>query len=91
MSSFTELGRPFTRIVFSSEFVDARKWLQNLPVTVVSVSKVDDGGSPIGTRAAKLNKNKKVIIGSHIDTVPAGGRFDGGGVIAALEVVIIWN
>ena len=44
---------------------------------MVSLAKVDDGGSLIGTRAAKLNKNKKVIIGSHIDTVPAGGRFDG--------------
>jgi N-carbamoyl-L-amino-acid hydrolase len=34
----------------------------------------------------------KVLIGSHIDTVPAGGRFDGiAGVIAALEVVHYLN
>ena len=39
LSSFTELGRPFTRIVFSSEFVDARKWLQNCFVDHGLVSK----------------------------------------------------
>ena len=38
------------------------------------------------------DEQKKVLIGSHIDTVPAGGRFDGvAGIIAALEVVHYLN
>ena len=51
---------------------------------------IDGGGNLIGTR--KVTKGEgtpgKVVIGSHIDTVAAGGRFDGiAGVVAGLETV----
>ena len=48
----------------------------------------DDAGNLIGLLKSKTNTEKVVIIGSHIDTVPSGGRFDGiAGVVAALCVV----
>ena len=55
---------------------------------------VDKGGNLIGLREAEehAHEQKKVILGSHIDTVSAGGQFDGvAGIVAALEVVHFLN
>ena len=99
LASFTEADRPYTRLVFSPEFDAARKWLADAFAGAGLVCHIDSGGNLIGTRTAHLKRangseadRTKVLIGSHIDTVPAGGRFDGiAGVIAALEVVHYLN
>jgi beta-ureidopropionase / N-carbamoyl-L-amino-acid hydrolase len=104
LASFTEADRPYTRLVFSPEFDAARSWLAGAFAAAGLVCHIDLGGNLIGTRIAnsELANSKladggkadrtKVLIGSHIDTVPAGGRFDGiAGVIAALEVVHYLN
>ena len=95
LASFTETDRPYTRLVFSPEFDAARNWLADAFAGAGLVCHIDSGGNLIGTRTAHLKRaneseadRAKVLIGSHIDTVPAGGQFDGiAGVIAALEVV----
>ncbi len=52
---------------------------------------VDQVGNLIGIRHGKTRK-EPVVMGSHIDTVPTGGRFDGAaGVVAGLEVVETLN
>ncbi|MDC1118495.1 Zn-dependent hydrolase [Alphaproteobacteria bacterium] len=104
LASFTEADRPFTRLVFSPEFDAARHWLADAFAAAGLFCHIDSGGNLIGTRTANLELanlrqagggkagRAKVLIGSHIDTVPAGGRFDGiAGVIAALEVVHYLN
>ena len=94
LASFTEAHRPYTRLVFSPEFDAARGWLGDAFAAAGLVCHIDSGGNLIGTRKAAggIADAAKVIIGSHIDTVPAGGRFDGiAGVIAALEVVHYLN
>jgi N-carbamoyl-L-amino-acid hydrolase len=104
LASFTEVDRPYTRLVFSPEFDAARNWLADAFAAAGLVCHIDSGGNLIGTRPANLNWGNleqaiegkagraKVLIGSHIDTVPAGGRFDGiAGVTAALEVVHYLN
>ena len=99
LASFTEADRPYTRLVFSPEFDAARHWLADAFAAAGLVCHIDSGGNLIGTRTANLKKangdkadGTKVLIGSHIDTVSAGGRFDGiAGVIAALEVVHYLN
>ena len=104
LASFTEADRPYTRLVFSPEFDTARNWLADVFAAAGLVCHIDSGGNLIGTRPANLEPvnlkqadggkadREKVLIGSHIDTVPAGGRFDGiAGVIAALEVVYYLN
>jgi len=49
---------------------------------------VDDGGNLIGRRPGTDPSLSEVWSGSHLDTVPQGGRFDGAlGVVAALEAV----
>ena len=87
LATMTEPERPYSRLVFSPEFDTARAWLEQQFLAAGLVCHIDDGGSLVGVRRGKAS-DKKVIIGSHIDTVPAGGRFDGiAGIVAALEVV----
>ena len=85
LAAMTERDRPFTRLVFSAEYKEARAWLQTQFEEVGLECQIDAGGNLIGTRKAANSAEppRKLIIGSHIDTVAAGGRFDGiAGVIA---------
>ncbi|MFU0789149.1 M20 family metallo-hydrolase [Virgibacillus proomii] len=52
----------------------------------------DGAGNIIGRLAGKEDTLPVIMSGSHVDSVPNGGHFDGTlGVIAALEVVEAWN
>ena len=54
--------------------------------------KVDSMGNIIARRAGKFNNAPSVITGSHLDTQPTGGKFDGVyGVLAGLEVIRTLN
>jgi N-carbamoyl-L-amino-acid hydrolase len=62
-------------------------WMRELGLSVT----VDAIGNVVGTRAG-TGEAKPVIIGSHIDTVRTGGRYDGNlGVLAGLEVIQTLN
>ena len=94
LAAMTEPGRPFTRLVFSAEYKEARAWLQTQFERVGLACQIDAGGNLIGTRktANQAESPQKLIIGSHIDTVATGGRFDGiAGVIAGLETIHFLN
>jgi len=50
--------------------------------------RVDGIGNLFARRAAEQPDHPPVLVGSHLDSQPTGGRFDGAyGVLAALEVV----
>lgn len=54
--------------------------------------RVDDFGNIYGRRAGTEPTLPPVLVGSHLDTVPGGGRFDGiVGIVAALEVASALN
>jgi len=94
LASMTEPDRPFTRLVFSPEYKQARAWLWSRFEAAGLECHIDAGGNLIGTRKAvgEAATSRKIIIGSHIDTVSAGGRFDGiAGVIAGLETIHFLN
>jgi len=60
------------------------KWLKELNLEIT----VDEMGNIFGKRAGKNNDLTPVLSGSHIDSQPKGGRFDGIlGVMTALEVL----
>ena len=60
-----------------------RDWMRDAGLTV----RVDTAGNTFGRRDGTDSSLPPLIIGSHTDSVPQGGRFDGAlGVIAALEV-----
>ncbi len=63
-------------------------WLRGAGLEV----SVDAIGNIFGRRAGRNPERLPVAAGSHIDTQPSGGRFDGNfGVLAALEVVRTLN
>lgn len=88
LAAFTDPERPYTRRSFSPRFLEGRDWLaQRFRAAGLTVS-VDPAGNLIGRLAGTDPNAATIMIGSHSDTVPSGGRFDGvAGVIAALEVV----
>jgi N-carbamoyl-L-amino-acid hydrolase len=93
LAAMTEPDQPFTRLVFSVEYNIARTWLRSKFEDAGLECDIDAGGNLIGTRKAVTEEApQKVVIGSHIDTVAAGGRFDGiAGVVAGLETIHYLN
>ena len=80
------------RLALSDEDRRARdllvRWLREAGCAV----RVDDLGNIYGRRAGADPVAAPVVCGSHLDTVPTGGRFDGAlGVLGALEVVRAMN
>ena len=87
LEEMTDQDNLYTRIVFSEKFYEARSWLKNEYQKLGLKVSTDEAGNLIGLLNSKTDTDKVVIIGSHIDTVPSGGRFDGiAGVVAALCV-----
>ena len=87
LADITEPGRPWTRRAFTPIFLEGRKWLEKAMQDAGAVTEIDAAGNLIGTIPGKRPELGTIMLGSHSDTVPAGGRFDGiAGVIVALEV-----
>ena len=81
-------GGGVTRLALSDEDKRARdlfvKWLKELDLEIT----IDEMGNIFGRRPGKNNDLPPVVTGSHIDSQPKGGRFDGIlGVMGALEVM----
>ena len=88
LEKITEQEQPFTRLVFSKEFYDGRSWLNKQYKSLNLSISTDEAGNLIGLLKADSKTDKVVLIGSHIDTVPSGGRYDGiAGVVSALCVM----
>lgn len=64
------------------------QWLENNGLQV----RIDDFGNIYGRKEGKNPHAAPILIGSHLDTQPEGGRFDGIlGVLAGLEVLATLN
>src|SRR5699024_3791766 len=92
MLQMAEIGKTengvVTRIALTNENKQARdlfmQWMENLGLHV----RYDDFGNMYGRLEGTDSDAPALMIGSHLDSVPKGGRFDGVlGVLAALEVV----
>ena len=81
-------GGGVQRLTLTDEDKQARdlfvKWLKELDLEIT----IDEMGNIFGKRAGKNNDLAPVMSGSHIDSQPKGGRFDGIlGVMGPLEVL----
>lgn len=86
LAEITEPGRPYTRRAFTPMFLRGREWLVRRFEAAGLETRIDASGNLIGRRRGRTG-GKTIMLGSHSDTVPDGGRFDGiAGVSAALEV-----
>jgi beta-ureidopropionase / N-carbamoyl-L-amino-acid hydrolase len=65
-----------------------RSWCEDAGLSVT----VDQMGSMFGHRPGREPDRPPVVIGSHLDSQPTGGKFDGAlGVLAALEAIRTLN
>ena len=75
------------RTAYSAEDLAARQWVQEAMQTAGMTVTTDAAGNMIG-RYDGTEDLPAFATGSHIDTVPTGGRYDGAlGVLAGIEVV----
>jgi beta-ureidopropionase / N-carbamoyl-L-amino-acid hydrolase len=75
-----------TRVAFSDEDIEACVWLGNRIEEAGLLADDDDVGNMYGTLPCADANAKTLLLGSHLDSIPNGGRFDGSvGVLAALE------
>jgi beta-ureidopropionase / N-carbamoyl-L-amino-acid hydrolase len=76
---------PYTRRAFTEIYKLARAWLNKEMKAAGLKVQLDAGANLIGRREGK--RPEAIVLGSHIDTVLGGGRFDGiAGVLAAVEI-----
>lgn len=65
-----------------------KKWMSEIGLEVYE----DQAGNVFGRLSGKNPSLPVVLVGSHVDTVPNGGHFDGTlGVLTALEVAQVWT
>lgn len=76
------------RPTFSQAHLAARKWFRTEIEQSGLEFHMDGAGNHSAVLACERSEAPTLLLGSHLDSVPNGGRFDGAlGVIAALEVL----
>jgi len=80
-------GRGVTRIALSDSHIAAKEWLTRRMREAEMEVRMDAATNVVGKYRCSSQRDRKVVaIGSHLDTVPQGGIFDGAlGVLAGLE------
>jgi N-carbamoyl-L-amino-acid hydrolase len=87
LGSITEPNRPYTRRSFSPLFDEGRAWLDARMGAAGLGTRIDAAGNLIGRRDGSDAARGAIVVGSHSDSVAAGGRFDGmAGVIGGIEI-----
>ena len=87
LGAITEPERPYTRRAFSPLFDAGRAWLAERMRAAGLATHVDAAGNLIGRRQGRRAEHPAIVVGSHSDSVPAGGRFDGmAGVAAGIAI-----
>jgi allantoate deiminase len=75
-----------SRFAWTPELAEANTWLVGRLESLGLETEIDSAGNVFGRWYE--GEGKAVLVGSHLDTVPRGGRYDGAlGVLAAVEVV----
>jgi N-carbamoyl-L-amino-acid hydrolase len=91
----SEFGRPpggtfadgVTRVGYSDADVAGRAYVVQLMRAAGLEPRVDPAANIIGRRAGRDTAARAILFGSHVDSVPSGGNFDGPlGTLAAIEV-----
>jgi len=87
LAAFTSATPGVTRLAWTREHLDALDWLLGRAREAGMEAELD----PVGNLIARWEgegDGKALALGSHVDSVPDGGRFDGSlGVLSALNAV----
>lgn len=81
-------GQGVTRLAFSDADQASRQWLRDIWTNMGLSTHIDGAGNVVGT----VGSPPYVLLGSHTDTVPQGGQYDGIlGVLAATVIAYRWK
>jgi len=87
LADITDPARPYTRRSFTALFLEGRAFLAQRFAEAGLATRIDTAGNLIGRIEGQNPELGVIAIGSHSDTVPSGGRFDGiAGVATGLEI-----
>lgn len=92
LSTFTATpGHGTTRLTYSSEDLQARQYIKGKMKEYGLTVREDGFGNIFGKLEGTLKEGPSVLVGSHFDSVPNGGSYDGpAGVVAGLEVAALF-
>lgn len=90
--SLSEIGKTKAggvhRPAFSEAHLEARSWFKKGIDEAELTFHIDPAGNHSALLTNGSRNSRTILIGSHLDSVPNGGRFDGAlGIISALEVL----
>lgn len=92
LSRIGKTERGISRVAFSPEDMDGKRWLASKLSGAGLNVRIDRVGNVFGRYVPKHLEGMwrpAILIGSHIDTVPEGGMFDGAlGVLGGLECIL---
>ncbi len=100
LEELSRFGRPpggtfadgVSRLAYSAADIDGRRYVMQLMRDAGLATRVDTAGNMIGRRAGLVSDLLPIVFGSHVDSVPNGGNFDGAlGVLASIEAVDALN
>ena len=96
LETLSAFGRPaggsfadgVSRVAYSDADVLGRSYVIDLMKAAGLETRIDPAGNIFGRRASSDRSLPPILFGSHIDSVPAGGNFDGDlGSLASLGVI----
>jgi beta-ureidopropionase / N-carbamoyl-L-amino-acid hydrolase len=87
LAEITDPARPYTRRSFTALFLEGRSLIAQRFADAGMTTRIDTAGNLIGRIEGTHPTLGVIAVGSHSDTVPSGGRFDGiAGVATGLEI-----
>ncbi|HSC28025.1 MAG TPA: Zn-dependent hydrolase [Vicinamibacterales bacterium] len=96
IEALSRFGRPadgtfesgVSRVAYSDADIAGRKYLMELMRAARLEPRIDAAGNILGRREGRDRSAPPIVFGSHIDSVPSGGNFDGDlGSLAALGAI----
>ena len=88
LGRFGETPYGMDRLAFSPADIASRSYTMELMRRAGLETRIDTAGNIIGRKAGSEDSLPALALGSHTDTVPYGGKYDGAlGVMGAVEVV----
>jgi len=88
LGRFGDTPQGMQRLAFSPDDIAGREYAMSLMRSAGLEVRIDPGGNIIGRRSGSIPGLPAIAMGSHTDTVPSGGKYDGAlGVMAAVECV----
>jgi len=77
-----------SRIAYSDADIEGRRYVMGLMTAAGLHARIDPAGNIFATRPGTETRLPPILFGSHIDSVPSGGNFDGDlGSLSALGVL----